>query len=189
MRCFQQVLSLGILALAIGFTSSVAAKDPKKEEQWAQCLWQTVPRSAANWLAMSNESSDRDAKEKTASELLEYRLQAACFDKLKPVGKKYPIGFSSGKVRAALASAKPTAIGDDIVDPKAFKCVRYFLSDTELKNPAAFKWGFGDFDTGHAFASMSYIYAAAGGGGVGLPDTGGLYKCQWINSDGTLTDA
>lgn len=58
-----------------------------------------------------------------------------------------------------------------------------------MKNPAAYKWGFGDFETGPAFASLTFFFAAKGGGAVGLPEAGGLRKCQWISSEGTLTDA
>ncbi|MES2493633.1 MAG: hypothetical protein V4579_10185 [Pseudomonadota bacterium] len=167
----------------------VHAKEPSKEELWAQCLWHAVPRSAANWLGMADIKSDFGSTNKSPKELLEFRLQAACFDKLKPAGKKFPIGFFPKKVRAALESSRPTSIGQDTTDPKAFQCVRFFTRDVEMKTPAAFKWGFGDFDKGHAFARVSYVFAAQGGGGVGLPETGGLYKCHWIKEDGTLTNA
>jgi hypothetical protein len=167
----------------------VYAKEPSKEFRWAQCLWENVPQSAANWLAMPDAKTEWGSTTKSPKELLEYRLQAACFDKLIPQSKKFAIDFSPKKVRAALGASKPTSIGHDLVDPKAFQCRRFFKNDVEMQTPAAFKWGFGDFESGHAFASVSYVFAAQGGGGVGLPDAGGLYKCQWIKEDGTLIDA
>ena len=179
------LLACGMMVL----TAPVHAKEPTKEIRWAQCLWESVPKSAANWLAMPDEKTEFGATTRTPRELLEYRLQAACFDKLTPQGKKFPIDFAPKKVRAALELSKPASVGPDAIDPKAYQCTRYFRDDAELKNPAALKWGFGEFETGHAFASVSYVFATKGGGGVGLPETGGVYKCKWIKEDGSLVDA
>jgi hypothetical protein len=188
-RQIQYILPAGVLLLLSGLSSSAEAKGSKKEDQWAQCLWETVPQSSANWLDMPNKDKAKFGPVQSPRTLLEYRLQAACFERLKLVGKSYPIGFSSEKVRRSLELSRPNSVGVDTFDPKAFQCERFFTNDTDMKNPAAYKWGFGDFDSGPVFASISYIFAAEKGGGLGLPETGGLHKCHWINSDGTLTDA
>jgi len=174
------------LVLQLGTGAAIAGKS---DDAWAACIWSKTPKSASNWLAMPEPGRRLGIDKPTPDFLLKFRVQAACHEDMTPAGKKQPPSLESKKVRAILAKTKPSTIGSDVVDPKAFQCTRYFLNDKEMKNPAEYKWGFGDLDTGKIFSSIQYFFAAQGGGSVGLPETGGLRKCQWINDDGSLTDA
>ena len=180
-------IRLVVLALGLG-TLSAPAQAGKKDDAWAKCLWENAPQSAANWLAMTEPKDRYSINGMSAYELLEFRLRAACHVQLTPAGKRFPPGLNRKAVRASLIATRPTEIAADKVEPDAYQCTRYFLNDTEMKTPAAFHWGFGDFDSGVSFSSMSFQFAAAGGGGVGLPETGGLRKCLIIQADGSLIE-
>jgi hypothetical protein len=180
---------LASIAGIVGLTCSAPAKAGKGDDAWASCLWQKVPTSANNWV-LGPETGDRQSLGSIRPEFaLMHRLEAACYSALTPVGKDGPPNFKAKKVRAALLSTKPQAIGVDTIDPLAFVCRRYFLNDVGMKNPAGFRWGFGKDTSKAQFGSMTYFFAAQGGGSVGLPDVGGLEKCEYIQSDGTLRDA
>jgi hypothetical protein len=178
---------LALLAAILVSTSPALAG--KKDDAWAQCLWEKAPLSAANWLAMPIAERWPGPNGASPAALLEFRLRAACHTQLTPPGKRYPPSLMAKAVRASLERIRPSVVGTNEIDPRAYQCTRYFLNDTELKTPAAYAWGFGDFDSGTKFSSMSFTFAAKGGGGVGLPETGGLRKCQVIKSDGSLADA
>jgi hypothetical protein len=175
-----------LLVLHLGTSAALAAK---KDDAWAACIWSKTPKSAANWLLMPEPERRLGIGKPKPEYLLGFRVEAACHDDMTPAGEKGPPSFNTKNIRASLAKSKPSSIGPDISDPRAFQCTRYFLNDQEMKNPAEYKWGFGDPAKGKIFTSIQYFFAAQGGGSVGLPETGGLRKCQWINDDGSLTDA
>jgi hypothetical protein len=161
----------------------------KSDDAWAGCLWEQVPTSAANWLKLPAPKRDYGLSDVPPEYVLQFRLQAACFDTMTPAGKTRPPSFNAKAVRKSLELIKPAAISEDKSDPKAYRCSRYFLNDTELKTPAGFDWGFGDDTSKAQFMSISYFFAAEKGGAVGLPDQGGIRKCSYINSDGSFEDA
>jgi hypothetical protein len=115
-------------------------------------------------------------------------LQAACYERMIPAGKKAPARFNPKAVRTALEARRPPSPGPDVVDPRAYRCARYFLNDTEMKNKAGFDWGFGSDTSRAQFFSMMFLYEAKGGS-VSLPSQGGLRKCAFIQADGTFADA
>lgn len=182
-RLFQLMLVAGGLA-----TLSAPALAGKKDDAWAKCLWENASQSAANWLAMAEPKQRYSIDGMSAYELLEFRLRAACHAQLTPPGKRFPPGLNRKAVRASLIATRPTEIVADKAEPGAYQCKRFFLNDTDMKTPAAFQWGFGDFDSGVKFSSMSFQFASTTGA-VGLPETGGLRKCQIIQNDGSLIDS
>ena len=175
-----------LVGLGFGHAPAYAGKS---DDAWAKCLWETVPSSTNNWLAMPLPKRDYGLAQPPAEYVLQYRLQGACHEKLIPTGKKSPPSFNAKSIRLALEKMKPLGVRSDLIDPKAFRCTRYFLNDTEFKNPAAYSWGFGEGSNEHIVSSITYFFAAQGGGSVGLPNSGGLKKCQWIKEDGTFIDA
>lgn len=176
----------GAASLVIGSTPAIAGK---KDDAWAKCLWEHVPTSANNWIGMSLPKSRSAMGDPKPEYALQFRLQAACYEKLTKEGKSRPSRFNAKKVRKALIATKPQEVLEDTLDPKAYRCMRFFLNDKEMKTPAAYRWGFGEDTSQAQFFSVSYFYAAQGGGSVGLPESGGLEKCQFINADGTFTNA
>lgn len=179
----------GIVALGLAAALSASpAKAGKNDDAWAKCIWEQVPASASNWLKMPAPKNHYGMAEVPPEYVLQFRLQAACYERLIPAGKKAPPRFSSKAVRAALEAQKPPSPGPDVADPRAYRCTRYFLNDTEMKNAAGFDWGFGSDTSKAQFFSMMFLYAAKGGN-VSLPSTGGLRKCAFIQADGTFADA
>ena len=177
------------LAMIVTTGAATSAIAGKNDVAWAACLWSTVPKSTANWLEMPLTERQDGPTQPAADQLLQYRLMSACHAKLTPNGKKSPPRYSVKALRIELLKNRPAHVGEDTVDPRAFQCVRYFKSDTDMKAPEEFSWGYGDTKSGHIFASAQYIYAATGvDEGIVLPVTG-LRKCQWIKDDGSLSDA
>jgi len=181
------------LAIAAGLPASPAAAG-KIDDAWAKCIWEQVPTSASNWLKMPavkdpyrvNVPSART--EVPPEYVLQFRLQAACFGVMTAPGDIAPRKFNANAVRRALEASRPAGIGPDKVDPKAYRCTRYFLNDTEMKNPAGYDWGFGSDTSKAQFFSMMLMFAADRGS-VMLPREGGLRKCAFIQADGTFADA
>jgi hypothetical protein len=183
----MRILLLFVTLVMLGQTAPAFAG--KNDEAWAKCLWEKVPTSANNWINLQLPPKWQNPGEVKPEFALQNRLQAACTEALIPNGKKSAPSFNNKSVRTALLASKPTTIGRDSVDPKAYLCRRYFLNDTNLKNPAAFRWGYGADTSKAQLGSMSLVFAAQGGGGVGLPETGGLERCSWIQPDGSMIDA
>lgn len=177
------------VALVTGLSAASPALAGKKDDAWAQCLLESAPKSVANWLKLPAGERRLGLERPSPEFLLRIRLQAACHTRLIVDGKKFPPSFDGKKVRESLAKMQQPQADHDIVEPRAFQCTRFFLNDTEMKAPAAYSWGFGDFDTGTIFSSVQFMFAASGGGSVGLPDTGGLKKCQLIDENGMLMNA
>jgi len=169
--------------LAVSFSNTAHAG--KKDEAWAKCIWENMPTSADNWIALPLPMRSQGISQIKPEVALQYRLRAACAKKLTAEGESRPLRFSSKKVRKSLIASKPEIIGDDKVEPMAFVCSRYFLNDTELKRPAAFHWGYGPDTSKVQFFKMSLIFSGQRGG-VGLPDEGGLKKCERVKNDGAL---
>jgi hypothetical protein len=180
--------ALVAFAFSAAAFSATAAQAGRNDDSWARCLWEQVPTSAANWLKMPAPKSDYGLAAVPPEYVLQFRLQAACFDRLTPSGKSRPPGFNAKAVRAALERQQPMAVEPDRIDPKAWRCTRYFENDTDRKIPAGYEWGFGT-DTGKAQFFSIRFYFAAKGGSVGLPDRGGLRICSFIEADGTFQDA
>jgi hypothetical protein len=179
-----------IIAAIFGFallTSPAIAG--KNDDNWAKCLWENAPRTATNWLSMPEPKRDYGLAQPPVEYVIQFRLRGACQAQMTPPGKKWAPDFNAKSVRTALLRMKPTEIPPDKLDPKAFRCTRYFLNDKEFKNPAAFEWGFGEGAERKVISSITYFFSSQGGGSVGLPDSGGLKKCQWIKDDGTFVDA
>jgi hypothetical protein len=180
------ILAAGSVASLVTATPALANKN---DDAWAACLWDKVPTSANNWLNFPEPSKYQDLGAIKPEFALQNRLEAACRRAMVPAGKESAPRFSVRNVRAALIASKPSTVGQDTLDPRAYVCTRYFLSDKEMNNPAAYRWGFGEDTTQAQLGSMSLMFAAVGGGSVGLPDTGGLEKCEYVQADGTLKDA
>jgi hypothetical protein len=177
-------------AFSAALFSATAAQAGKNDDAWARCIWEQVPTSAANWLKMPAPKSDYGLAAVPPEYALQFRLQAACFDRLTPSGKSHPPDFNAKAVRSALATLQPMAVEPDKIDPKAWRCTRYFENDTAMKTPAGYDWGYGDDMSKARFYSITYFFAGTKGGTpVGLPTTGGLRKCQFILADGTFKDA
>ena len=180
---------LVLVASAFAMIWAGPARAGKNDDAWAACLWEKVPTSANSMLSLPVPPKWQGPGAITPEYALQHRLHAACYAALTPAGKKNPPSFNMNNVRKSLLATKPAAIAADTIEPRAYVCQRYFLNDTEMKNPAGYRWGFGEDTSKAQFGSMSLVFAAQGGGGVGLPDVGGLEKCQFIRSDGSLSDA
>jgi hypothetical protein len=161
----------------------------KTDDAWAACVWEKVPASASNWLKMPVPKRSYGLGEVPPEYVLQFRLQAACYEQMTPAGKERPPSFNAKAVRKSLEKLRLAAVTEDKLDPKAFRCTRYFLNDTDQKSPAGFDWGFGTDTSKAQFFSIQYFFGAQGGGAVGLPGKGGLRKCAFIQSDGTFIDA
>lgn len=184
-RSLPWLCALGLAALL----PASPAWAGKNDDAWAKCIWEQVPTSAFNWLKMPAPKNHYGLAEVPPEYALQFRLQAACFASMTAPGKERPPSFNAKAVRKALEAGRPASASADKVDPRAYRCTRYFLNDKEMKNPAGFDWGFGE-DTGKPqFFSMTFMFAAKGGGAVGLPRQGGLRKCSYIQADGTFADA
>jgi len=183
----RSLLWLAALGLAAALPASPALAG-KNDDAWAKCIWEQVPASASNWLKLPVPKNHYGLAEVPPEYALQYRLQAACYGPMTAPGKERPPSFNAKSVRKALDAARPASIGADRVDPRAYRCTRYFLNDTEMKNPAGFDWGFGSDTSKAQFFSMTFMFAAKGGT-VGLPKQGGLRKCAFIQADGTFADA
>jgi len=169
---------------------STAARAGKNDDAWARCIWEQVPRSAANWLRMPVPKSDYGLAAVPPEYVLQFRLQAACLDRLTPPGKSRPASFNAKAVRASLETLQPMAVEPDRIDPKAWRCTLYFENDTEMKSPAGYDWGFGEDRSKPRFFSITFLFASrVASSPVGLSRAGGLRKCQSILADGTFADA
>ena len=194
MRIVLVRLKIGIAGLtALGAVTGLVLATPalagKTDDGWAQCLWANAPETSANWLAMTPTKDRFGLGNPPPEMLLQYRLQAACHTALTPDGKRGPPSFNAKRVRRSLEESRPATVGTEAVDPRAYQCTRYFLNDTEMKTPAEYRWGVGDPGAGVTFSRVQYFFAGSGNSQVGLPETGGLERCQFIQSDGTLVDA
>ncbi len=181
------VLFTAFLALLLGSSPALAGK---KDDAWAKCLWEQVPTSSANWVAMSpggDEKYNIDAE--TPERAIQYRLRAACERLLTPVGKKRAPSLMPKAVKAALLATKPESVGPDRVEPKAFRCDYSFENDTELKTRARFEWGFEDSMGRQIWTTTDFGFAGGGGGAVYLTKDAGIKKCFTVKNDGTLADA
>jgi hypothetical protein len=174
---------LPILALA------APAYAGKKDTAWAACLWEQVPTTANNWLAMSPSESGFETLPTPSDYALQWRLQAACYDILKPANKKWPPTFNAKSIRAALLAAKPATIRPDSADPTGFRCDLYFENDTELKNRAGFYWGVRAKQVEVVYLRMQYGFKTENGGVARLADGAGIRKCFRVLADGSLTNA
>ena len=184
----RSLLWLAALGLGAALPASPAFAG-KNDDAWAKCIWEQVPTSASNWLKMPVPKNHYGLADVPAEYVLQFRLQAACYERMIPAGKKSPARFHSKAVRTALEAQRPPSPGPDLADPRAYRCTRYFLNDTEMKNAAGFDWGFGSDTSKAQFFSMMFMYAGKGGGSVMLPKEGGLRKCAFIQADGTFADA
>lgn len=183
----RSLLWLAGLGVAATLPASPALAG-KTDDAWAKCIWEQVPTSASNWLKMPVPKESLWTTEVPPEFVLQFRLRAACFGQMTAPGDVGPAKFRAKAVRKALEATRPAIIGPDKLDPKAYRCTRYFLNDTEMKKPAGYDWGFGS-DTGKAqFFAMMVMFAAERGS-VRLPSQGGLRKCAFIQADGTFADA
>jgi hypothetical protein len=161
----------------------------KKDDAWAKCLWEQVPTTANNWLLMAPAKVDYDKNPTPPEYAIEWRLQAACFDVLKPANKKWPPSFNAKAVRATLAATKPAVVGTDKIDPIGFRCDLFFEDDVEGKSRAGFDWG---VKAGHGdvvFLKMRYGFKSVSGGAVQLQEGAGIRKCYRVLTDGTMINA
>ena len=179
-------LSAAIFALLVAATPAHAGK---KDVAWASCLWEQVPTTTNNWLAMPPIKGAYDKLPTPPDYAIEWRLQAACFDILKPANKKWPPSFYGKDVRAALLAIKPASIGPDKVDPTGFRCDLYFENDLELKTRAGFDWGVNSKGGEVVFLKIRYGFAGAKKTVVQLTEGGGIRKCLRVLADGSMTDA
>lgn len=190
----RSLLWLAALGLAVALPESPAFAG-KNDDAWAKCIWEQVPTSASNWLNMPVPKDPYGGVEVPSARthvppeyILQFRLQAACFGPMTAPGDVRPRRFNAKAVRRSLEASRPAGVGPDKVDPKAYRCTRYFLNDTERKNPAGYDWGFGSDTSKAQFFSMMFMFAAERGS-VLLPSQGGLRKCAFIQADGTFDDA
>jgi hypothetical protein len=186
-------VGLVVLGLALALSASPALAG-KIDDAWAKCIWEQVPTSASNWLKMPVPYDPYRGVEVPTERTfappeynLQFRLQAACFGAMTAPGDVRPRRFNAKAVRRSLEASRPASLGPDKVDPKAYRCTRYFLNDTEMKHPAGYDWGFGpDTDKAQLF-SMMLIFPAKDRS-VALPPQGGLRKCAFILADGRFAD-
>ena len=175
--------------LVVGLTAATPAVAGRNDDAWAQCLWEKVPVSTSNWLALPAPKHDYGLGEPEPAFVLQYRLKAACHSRLIPAGKKWPPSFNTNAVRKALIAIRPAAVPADEADPLAYRCDLFFENDTEMKAVTGTDWGYGASQDGKQLGSSRLIFAAKGGGGVGLTEGAGIRRCRTIQSDGSYKDA
>ena len=104
-----------------------AAADPMpvaEADAWAQCIWQSVPTSAANWIEMSVESPV-GYQSNSQFHRLKFRLRSACWDELRPEPSSSGLiaeRFEESLVREALIRTRPAQIVADRLDPQSWVC-------------------------------------------------------------------
>lgn len=175
-----------LVALGLGMAAPTPAHAGKKDNAWAQCLWQRVPTSTAAWLATSPARNLMLVSEPSPAETLEYRLQAACRGVLTPAGKQRPASFNAKAVRRSLEGSRPASLGPDTIEPGAYRCDLHFENDTEMKNRAGTDWGFRQDGKNVSISSVRFMFAGQGNTAVGLKDGAGLRRCGTIQSDGSI---
>jgi hypothetical protein len=186
----MRLLALSLSILAASLLPSAPAWAGKKDDAWAKCLWEQVPTTSANWLAMSPQSAEKySTGPETPDKAIVYRLRAACERLLTPPGKKWPPSMYAKNVRVVLAATRPAVIGQDKAAPKAIRCDYYFENDKELKTRARFEWGVEDEAGRTIWTTTDFGFAGAGGGAVYLTKGAGIKKCFTVRDDGTLADA
>lgn len=176
-------------ALFVLWLWAMPAHASKKDDAWAACLWDQVPTTASNWLAMTPVKGGWEKMPTPPDYAIEWRLKAACFDFLKPQNKKWPPSFYGKNVRAALLATRPALIRTDKIEPVGFRCDLYFENDTELKNRAGFDWGVKAKTGDVIFQTMRYGFAGENKAVVQLTEGGGIRKCYRVLADGSMTDA
>lgn len=177
---------LGLATATIAATPAVAGKN---DDAWAQCLWEKLPVSTSSWLALPVPKRDYGLGEPEPAFVLQYRLRAACYDRLIPAGKKWPPSFNSGAVRKALIATRPATLPTEEADPLAYRCDLFFENDPEMKTVTGTDWGYGASRDGKQLGSIRMFFAAKGGGSVGLTEGGGIRRCRFIQPDGSYKDA
>jgi hypothetical protein len=185
MKRLAPTLLAAALAALVPASPAVAGKN---DDAWAKCLWEQVPTSVANWLAMPPPKGGGDLNEPDPASLLQFRLLAACYERLTPPGKRRPPSFNAKKVRPLLVASRPAAIGPDQRVPDAYRCDHYFEDDTEMKTRAGSDWGYGDPRDRKILSSVRSLFAGTKGGSVALAEGAGLHRCRTIRSDGTFAD-
>jgi hypothetical protein len=176
------VLLLLVLAAALALPAYQSFLAEPGSGAWAQCLWREVPTSAANWVAMdSAETPGRG--QPVPAELLKARLLGACAESLAPLGQALAAAPVWPDVRDALAARRPSHIGEDVSDPRAFACEVYFADDATLSDVAEFDWGHGDFNTGPIIGRRS-DYDPSRHYGQRLTAANSVRFCRLIGPDG-----
>jgi hypothetical protein len=173
-------LALAAVLAFLGWRFFVAEPTP---QQWARCLWQEVPESSSNWLAMGSPELNVGAGPPVPAELLKARLLGACAEMLAPVGQPRAQAPAWTDVSAMLAGTRPEVIAQDASDPRAFVCEVYFANDPGLGRVAAYDWGFGDFNTGWIIGRRS-LYRASDHYGQKLTAANSVRFCRLIGPDG-----
>ena len=190
MKRIFSLMSLFVASIALLSSPAFAGK---KDLAWAACIWEQVPTTASNWLNMAPSNKKWDEVQRTTETppdyAIEWRLQAACFDILKPVNKKWPPSFYGKDVKAALMMTKPNVIGQDKIDPFGFRCDLYFENDAALKNRAGFDWGVRASAGEVVFTTTRFGFAGGKGTVVRLTEGAGIRKCFKVQADGSLKDA
>lgn len=165
MKFIWSVIAFSAASVVTAFPAIAGRND----DAWAQCIWDNVPRSAANWLAMPELRRSYGLQEVPPEYVLQFRLQAACHSQLTLAGRSAPPSFNSRAVRRSLARMRPQIISDDRLDPRAYRCTRFFLNDEQMERPAGYDWGFGGDTEQAQFSRITFFFAAQGRRASGFP--------------------
>ena len=174
-------LILTTAACVSAFSTPSAAAAPKPEQSWAQCAWENVPSTAANWASIKDAwkiGLHADAEPKVN---LMFRLRAACKERLATSYGGTAPAFDSKKVWRLLNKTMPDHIGADKFDPRAFYCASFLEAPSGKKMAVNYRWGYGEDTEKHQFTKMSFILP---GNHKTTP-----MQCWYIDNDGSLSDA
>jgi hypothetical protein len=171
-------LALAAGVAALGFWLLLANPG---EGAWARCLWQEVPTSSANWLAMDAAGFPPGVGAPVPGELLKARLLGACSEALAPPGRPRAGVPDWPELQRQLAARAPSTALADSSDPRAFVCELYFADDGRLADPAGHDWGYGDFNTG---VIVGRRLSEARSDGQRLTADNSVRFCRLIGPDG-----
>ncbi|HEX8571355.1 MAG TPA: hypothetical protein VF759_01240 [Allosphingosinicella sp.] len=154
-----KILAAAAAMLLLGPWSPPAAAAPFEAPAWAQCVWQRLPASAANFVALPRLKKGSYYGEESAGFRLLMRLQSACHSE-RPVPDSGNFDRELHRaLQTAVIEARPSVVGADPVDHPAFRCEIFFEDDSAMQRVAGVDWGFGEDRTRHQLGSSRQIFA------------------------------
>jgi hypothetical protein len=182
-RAVRKIPASLLMLAATGFIAAApaeAATVPFEAEAWSKCVWQRLPASAANFVAMPRLKKGSYYGDESAGFRLLMRLQSACHTERPVPGSIDSDRELHRKLQTTLIAARPAAVGADVFDQPTYRCEVFFEDDSAMQRVAGVDWGFGEDRTKHQLRNSRQIFgqeftnadlAALLGNGKGLTET------------------
>jgi hypothetical protein len=176
-------LKLAAMAAALALAVEAPAQTgsaPFEAEAWAKCVWQRLPASASNFVAMPRLKKGSYYGEESDGFRLLMRLSSACHGERPVPGSIDSDRELHRKLQTALTAARPAAVGADVFDQPTYRCEVFFEDDSAMQRVAGVDWGFGEDRTKRQLRNSRQVFgqevsaadlAALLGNGKGLTET------------------